>query len=66
MSKLTIFNNSLNEEYTSLVNHLSFSYQEIAHLVSNGFEVADLSEATKKSFLSQIKEEISKMNRADG
>lgn len=60
------FNNSLNEEYTSLVNHLSFSYQEIAHLVSNGFEVADLSEATKKSFLSQIKEEISKMNRVDG
>jgi adenosine deaminase len=60
------FNNSLNDEYNSLMNHLSFSYQEIAHLVSNGFEVADLPEASKKSFLSQIKEEISKMNRVDG
>lgn len=60
------FNNSLNEEYISLANHLSLSYREIGHLVSNGFEVADLPETTKKSFLSQIREGISKMNTVDG
>ena len=60
------FNNSLNDEYISLANHLSLSYHEIAHLISNGFEVADLPETTKRSFLNQIKEETSKMNTVDG
>lgn len=60
------FNNSLNDEFLALFEHLSLTHQEIANLVSNGFQVADLDENTKSKFLIQIEELTAKINTFDG
>ena len=60
------FNNSLNDEFVTLFDHLSLSLQEIANLASNGFRVADLEESKKNNFLSQIEDLTAQINTFDG
>ncbi len=48
------FNNDLNQEYQSLVDHLGFSPEELGQLAMNGFSVADLDASLKDSFGEEI------------
>ncbi len=59
------FNNSLTEEYVGLYEKLSLSFEEIAGLISNGFQVADLEERQRNMFLSQIDEQTVKLKQID-
>jgi adenosine deaminase len=48
------FANSLVEEYETLVHELAFTREEIAQLVRNGWEVADVPSATREAALNTI------------
>jgi len=48
------FANSLVEEYETLVNELAFTHAEIAELARNGWEVADVTPATRDAALQTI------------
>lgn len=48
------FANSLNDEYTALALELNFTRAELAQVARNGWEVADVAEATRKAALAEI------------
>ena len=48
------FGNTLNEEYTALALELNFTRAELAQVARNGWEVADVPEATRKAALDEI------------
>jgi adenine deaminase len=48
------FANSLNEEYETLVNELTFSRADLGQLVRNGWEVADVPATTRKQMLAEV------------
>ncbi|WP_414665023.1 adenosine deaminase family protein [Horticoccus sp. 23ND18S-11] len=48
------FGNSLTDEYTALAQDLTFSHQEIAGVVRNGWEIADVPDATRREMLATI------------
>ena len=52
------FNNSLVDEFNTLREEMSFTYLEIAELISNGFKVANLDAIKKQNFIDQIDREI--------
>ena len=45
------FANSLNEEYAALADELSFTRAELATVARNGWEVADVTEETRRDML---------------
>ncbi len=49
-----VFNNTLSGEYAALATEANFTAAELAQIVRNGFEVADLPDARKKYFLCEI------------
>jgi len=48
------FANSVNEEYLAISHGLSFTRKELAQFARNGFEVASLSNAQKRSWLDEL------------
>ena len=50
------FNNSLTQEYETLVGKLGFSVREIGRLAKNGFFVADLESGETTAYQRQIDE----------
>lgn len=48
------FANSLTEEYETLANEMTFTKAELAQLVRNGWEVADVAAATRKAMLAEV------------
>ena len=48
------FGNTLIEEYTALALELNFTRAELAQVARNGWEVADVPEATRKAALAEI------------
>jgi len=48
------FANTLNEEYAALALELNFTRAELAQVARNGWEVADVSAATRKAALDEI------------
>lgn len=53
------FANSITEEYESLANELTFTAAELAQVAGNGWEVADVPEATRKATLAEIEKLVS-------
>lgn len=48
------FANTVNEEYETLAAELTFSRSEIAQLVRNGWEIADVPAATRNAMLAEV------------
>ncbi len=48
------FANTINEEYEALATELTFSRDELAQIARNGWEVADVPAATRKSMIAEI------------
>lgn len=48
------FANSINEEYESLARELTFTREEIAKCVRNGWEVASVPAATRKAMIAEV------------
>jgi adenosine deaminase len=48
------FANSITEEYESLAGELTFTAAELAQVARNGWEIADVPAATRKSMLAEI------------
>jgi len=48
------FANTLNEEYLTLAQELTFTRTELAQLAKNGWEVADVSPAMRKAMIAEI------------
>ena len=49
-----VFANTVNDEYLALATEAGFTHAEIARLVGNGWEVADVSAATRARMLAEI------------
>jgi adenosine deaminase len=60
------FNNSLVDEYCNLYEKLSFSFSGIADLIANGFRVSDIDSKKKEYYLTQIAQQVAKVNLVDG
>lgn len=48
------FANTINEEYETLANELTFTRAELAQVARNGWEIADIPTATRKAMLTEI------------
>ena len=60
------FNNSIIDEYVTLNEKLSLEIPELADLIINGFEVADLREEIKSNFIEDVNRQAKELSSIDG
>ena len=60
------FNNSIIDEYVILHEKLSLRIPELADLIINGFEVADLPEEKKSNLIENVNRQVKQISSIDG
>ena len=60
------FNNSIIDEYMTLHEKLSLGIPELAGLIINGFDIADLPQEKKSNLIKNVNRQVKRFSSIDG